>query len=844
MMNHAALHALARKSAMPWIFIILAIVSVTFGVLQPSKAMAQNSADPAQSSTSGGQQLQTALSQASGARPIDLKAEDRAILQQFGAFIQHAKYGEVWAPSATPENWHPFMACNWINTRQFGWYYDDKTPWGNIVHHYGRWAHDQQSGWIWIPGMEFSPGWVVWRTSSQWIGWAPTPPDQDVETIQSDAFNNGGFWTFMETPHFNSGCKGGVAPQAQIPVLLKKTQYVTNFEFRSGIGVIVLPRYIIGPFIDIFINVQPWPDLFYQHMMLVWTFIWNQLDVVSIEITIPCNKAPPSSPQPQPAPPPPSVPPPTTGCNGSVNPDGVCEPNGPDAPRPLRPPTTQPPAPPPQQQPCASPLYRDVSGNCVIPCPSGAHRQSDGTCAPDISLPPPRLCAPPTIMDAYGHCVIACPPGTHPDYRLRSRHRGHGGYNMCAPDRNPTECKPPLETDGRGGCREPQAPCYSPKHRNEQGACVCPQGMQESASGSCFNGPTSCKSPLIPDGNGGCISPPVAPPSESVCPDGKPKMHGTCAQDPEPCTPPGYKDYKGACVTPPSGTPPETTEPGAEPCPEGRHREGRSCVTDPSLPKSCTAPLIPNGKGGCMIPPVVIPPSGSQTGPNGTGKPPVNVPVFCPKGTHLVGRQCITDTVPPIVPPLTKPDPIPPANTLPAPTEKPGGYPGNGGLRRCPDGSYVPHGRMCQSRRPIKDLKTAPGVTYPKWPRPAEKPGQSAPGLGSRTKVCPNGSVVSVYSRCPSSIRTPVPMPDSSVNRNPGNKPRPANPDGGVRKNYQPPIKWPAQKLPIAPRQNYQNINNKLTSPSSQNGGAGSRTGNWGMRNLMRTRSPSADPFD
>ena len=230
MISHAARHTLVRKSAMQWCIIILTTVFTVIGVLHTSRAFAQNAAEPTLS-TSGGQQLQTALSQASGARPVELKAEDRAILQQYGAFSQHAKYGEVWTPSTTPENWHPYMACNWVNTKQFGWYYDDKTPWGNIVHHYGRWTHDPQSGWVWIPGMEFSPGWVVWRTSPQWIGWAPTPPDQEVERMQSDAFNNGGFWTFMETPHFNSGCKGGVAPQAQIPVLLKRTQYVTNFEF-------------------------------------------------------------------------------------------------------------------------------------------------------------------------------------------------------------------------------------------------------------------------------------------------------------------------------------------------------------------------------------------------------------------------------------------------------------------------------------------------------------------------------------------------------------------------------------------------------------------------------------
>ena len=156
----------------------------------------------------------------------------------------------------------------------------------------------------------------------------------------------------------------------------------------------------------------------------------------------------------------------------------------------------------------------------------------------------------------------------------------------------------------------------------------------------------------------------------------------------------------------------------------------------------------------------------------------------------------------------------------------------------------MPHGRICQSRRPIREPKSTPDVTYPKWPRPAEKPGQSVPGGGQRTKVCPNGSVISIYSRCPATIRPPVPTPGSSMNRNPSNKFQPLNPDSGVKKIYQSPIKWPTQRPPAAPRQNYQNTNNKITAPSGQNVGAGSRAGNWGLHKLMRTRSPETDPFD
>jgi hypothetical protein len=72
--------------------------------------------------------------------------EVRAVLSQYGQFVQHPRYGEIWVLSVTPPNWHPYPACHWVNTRQYGWTFDDQTPWGKIVHHYGRWTHDAQTG--------------------------------------------------------------------------------------------------------------------------------------------------------------------------------------------------------------------------------------------------------------------------------------------------------------------------------------------------------------------------------------------------------------------------------------------------------------------------------------------------------------------------------------------------------------------------------------------------------------------------------------------------------------------------------------------------------------------------
>ena len=206
-----------------------------------------------------------------------VQAEVRAVLSQYGRFVQHARYGEVWVPSITPQGWHPYPPCHWVKTRQYGWYYDDKTPWGQIVHHYGRWFFDQQIGWAWDPGSEFSPGWVMWRTSPQWVGWAPMSPEQSLQNASSDQFNNSEQWTFVETAKFNNGCEPTqVAPVERVPVLLRQTIWVTTVQYVDGIVVIVLPPYVIGPIVIVNIGFNPWAPWYLVQVMSDFNFAWQK----------------------------------------------------------------------------------------------------------------------------------------------------------------------------------------------------------------------------------------------------------------------------------------------------------------------------------------------------------------------------------------------------------------------------------------------------------------------------------------------------------------------------------------------------------------------------------------
>lgn len=215
-----------------------------------------------------------------------LKPQFRDTLQQFGSFSQDPNYGEIWIPNAqtVPQGWHPYPPCHWVNTKKFGWYFDDKTPWGQIVHHYGRWKHDPASGWFWVPGSEFSPGWVLWRSNPKYIGWAPMPPDQDLQNAQAASIENTDSWLFMDVPKFGKTCDGVVLPPNMYPVIIKETQFITRVRIVDGIVVYEFPIYLEGPFIDIFVTFDPWPLWFFYQFFIYINWIWNYVLIINIKV--------------------------------------------------------------------------------------------------------------------------------------------------------------------------------------------------------------------------------------------------------------------------------------------------------------------------------------------------------------------------------------------------------------------------------------------------------------------------------------------------------------------------------------------------------------------------------
>ncbi|HEX8077550.1 MAG TPA: DUF6600 domain-containing protein, partial [Chthoniobacterales bacterium] len=99
-------------------------------------------------------------------------------LEPHGEWLETADYGYVWQPRVAEESrdWRPYTEGRWVYS-DAGWTWVSDEPFGWATYHYGRWMRVRRLGWVWVPGDEWAPAWVSWRTSKDYVGWAPLPPE-------------------------------------------------------------------------------------------------------------------------------------------------------------------------------------------------------------------------------------------------------------------------------------------------------------------------------------------------------------------------------------------------------------------------------------------------------------------------------------------------------------------------------------------------------------------------------------------------------------------------------------------------------------------------------------------
>ncbi len=123
-------------------------------------------------------------------------------LSPYGNWVNNPDYGYVWIPQVS-QGFTPYNTNgHWVYT-DMGWTWVSDYAWGWAPFHYGRWYNDSYYGWVWVPDTEWGPGWVSWRHSNDYYGWAPIGPGISIEIAYSSGYslpNNQ--WTFVRNRDF------------------------------------------------------------------------------------------------------------------------------------------------------------------------------------------------------------------------------------------------------------------------------------------------------------------------------------------------------------------------------------------------------------------------------------------------------------------------------------------------------------------------------------------------------------------------------------------------------------------------------------------------------------------
>ncbi len=174
-----------------------------------------------------------------------------------GDWYNTPEYGYVWQPSIAYQNdkWRPYSDGYWAQTDD-GWTWVSYENFGWATYHYGRWTNLEGTGWVWVPGYDWGPGWVSWRTSDEYVGWAPLPPKPvsngggssvsiDYNTVEPEQGYDDSVdqqydigpanYCFVETRSFGAPVLREVIlpPQRNI-IIIENTINVTHITYRRG----------------------------------------------------------------------------------------------------------------------------------------------------------------------------------------------------------------------------------------------------------------------------------------------------------------------------------------------------------------------------------------------------------------------------------------------------------------------------------------------------------------------------------------------------------------------------------------------------------------------------------
>jgi len=172
-------------------------------------------------------------------------------LEPHGTWLETPQFGEIWqpAPRYTPQGWQPYTRGEWTYA-DVGWTWVSSEPFGWATYHYGRWSNISGRGWCWIPGNQWAPAWVSWRTGRDYVGWAPLPVQAGFRgnrigvNIDIEFDSGPSCYNFVPNRYFgSSSIYRYVVPRNQNVAIIGNTTNVTNIITDNNVVINQGPNY-------------------------------------------------------------------------------------------------------------------------------------------------------------------------------------------------------------------------------------------------------------------------------------------------------------------------------------------------------------------------------------------------------------------------------------------------------------------------------------------------------------------------------------------------------------------------------------------------------------------------